>query len=680
MKALSEAVGDRRSETNSLGMELVRIEGGAFEMGSSEGDRDERPVHLVRISRLFWMSATEVTNAQYEQFDPDHRKLRGKRGLSKGDDEAVVSVSWHDAVAFCRWLSEKEGQPYRLPTEAEWEYACRAGTTTAYHTGDELPPAYHRAQAFSWDPQPVDLTVGRTPPNPWGLHNVHGNVEEWCLDWYGPYPSTGPSTSSGRGSGQAPEEGQTDPVGPAEGTFKVTRGGSHNTDVAFLRCANRLGTLPEDRHWLIGFRVVQAETPGGAPLRERPVKRWQRDVRQAAFDWRKAGSGDTPCFLDPLPFVRPPAEGSGEPFYPHNHCPSIAWCDNGDLLACWFSTVSERGREMTILASRLRAGAEGWDPSSEFFKAPDRNMTGSSLFNDGQGTLYHWNGLEAGGGWANLALVLRTSRDSGATWSRPRLINAEHQRRNQVIDGASLMADGALIQPCDAVWRGNGGTAIHVSRDGGETWTDPGAGTPMPRFVDGGQGSTIAGIHAGVVELADGRLLAFGRGDSIRGQVGEGHNIGERMPMSLSADGGRTWTYCASPFPPIGGGQRLVLMRLREGPIFFASFTGAFTDHEGQAYRGYGLYASLSYDEGTSWPARRLLTPGKGEYGTAGHTRHFRADATHAEPRGYLAATQTPDGMIHLISSGLHYRFNLAWLEQDHRARLLQNPYTECAE
>jgi formylglycine-generating enzyme required for sulfatase activity len=653
------------TRTNSLGIELVRIEPGQFEMGSSDGDRDERPVHRVTMSRPFWMATTEVTNAQYEQFDPQHRALRGKRGLSRRDDEAVVFVSWHDAVAFCRWLSDREGKPYRLPTEAEWEYACRAGTTTAYHTGDELPQTYHRAQAFCWDPEPVDLTVGQTPPNPWGLYDMHGNVEDWCLDWYGPYPSMGDE--------QANEQAQVDPVGYADGLFKVARGGSHNTQVQFLRSANRLGTLPEDRHWLIGFRVVQASAPTGTPWTDPPAHRWQQDVVQATFDWAESGRRGEPCFLEPLPFVRPPVKGTDEPFHPHNHCPSIAWCDNGDLLAVWFSTVSERGREMTILASRLRVGAGAWDPSSEFFKAPDRNMTGSSLFNDGDGTLYHFNGLEAGEGWANLALVMRTSRDNGATWSRPRLINAEHQRRNQVIDGASMTADGALVQPCDAVWRGNGGTAIHVSHDGGETWTDPGAETPTPTFVDGGQGSTIAGIHAGVAELADGRLLAFGRGDTIRGQVGPGHNIQDRMPMSISADMGRTWTYSASPFPPISGGQRLVLMRLRQGPLFFASFTGpvdddkgmVFTDNEGQPFRGYGLFAALSYDEGTSWSARKLLTPGEGDYGTQGHTRQFHADATHAEPRGYLAATQTPDGMIHLISSGLHYRFNLAWLAGD---------------
>jgi formylglycine-generating enzyme required for sulfatase activity len=646
---------DDGAEHNSLGMKLIRLEPGAFQMGSEGGDMDERPIHQVTLSRPFRMSATEVTNAQYEKFDPDHRRLRGKRGLSTGNAEAVIFVSWYEATAFCRWLTEREGQPYRLPTEAEWEYACRAGTSTTYHTGDDLPSVHHRAQTFSWDPQPVDLTVAQTPPNAWGLQDMHGNVEEWCLDWYGPYP----------------DDPQTDPVGYATGAFKVTRSGSHNTDLAYLRSANRLATLPEDRHWLIGFRVVQASAPRGAYLIERPTHRWQEEVTAHAVDWERPDPGETPRFAKPIPFVRPPVEDAGEPFFPHNHCPSITWCENGDLLACWFSTISERGREMTILASRLRHGAERWDRASEFFKAPDRNMTGSSLFNDERGRILHLNGLEAGAGWANLALVLRASFDNGVTWSPPRLINTEHQRRNQVIDGMSMTADGTLVQPCDAVWRGSGGTAIHLSVDGGERWFDPGAGTPTPVYAEGKRGGTIAGIHAGVVELEDGRLLAFGRGDSIRGQMEEGHNIGDRMPMSISEDRGRTWTYSASPFPPISGGQRLVLMRLREGPLFFASFTGPvdhdvgmpFVDEDGETFQGYGLFAALSFDEGSSWPIRKLLTPGEGTYDTQGHSPTFEADATHAEPRGYLAATQTPDGVIHLISSGLHYRFNLAWLK-----------------
>jgi hypothetical protein len=142
--------------------------------------------------------------------------------------------------------------------------------------------------------------------------------------------------------------------------------------------------------------------------------------------------------------------------------------------------------------------------------------------------------------------------------------------------------------------------------------------------------------------------------------------------MSISSDMGKTWNYSASPFPPLSGGQRLVLMRLNEGPLLFASFTGPynndkgleFTGKEGKLFHGYGLFVALSYDEGKTWPIRKLVTPGEGEYDGGAHTKLFKTDATHAEPRGYLAATQSPDKIIHLISSRLHYRFNLAWVKE----------------
>ena len=141
------------TEVNSIGMKLRPIECGCFLMGNDRplpghllsascfrhGDFDERPVHRATISQPFYMSECQITNAQFEQFDPAHEKLRGKLGFSIEDDEAVVFVSWHEASAFCEWLSGREGKSYRLPTEAEWEYACRAGTTTAFHTGDTIP-------------------------------------------------------------------------------------------------------------------------------------------------------------------------------------------------------------------------------------------------------------------------------------------------------------------------------------------------------------------------------------------------------------------------------------------------------------------------------------------------------------------------------------------------------------
>ena len=399
------------------------------------------------------------------------------------------------------------------------------------------------------------------------------------------------------------------------------------------------------------------------PLPSKSLPLWAEDVSQQIHEW--AVPTKTPFFATPIPFVLPPAD-PGEPFHQHNHQPSITWLSNGDLLAIWYSTEGETGTELTVLASRLRAGNKAWDPSSEFFKAANHNMHGSSIFHDGKGTIYHFNGMapEGGEGWAKLALLMRTSRDNGVTWTPPQAIDSRLIGRHQVISGTLQTRKGVLIQNCDAVPGGNGGTALHISRDGGKTWQDPGEGKPQPKFFEDGQGEgTIAGIHAKVVELSNGNLLALGRGDTING----------RMPMSISTDLGTTWTYQSSPFPPISGGQRLVLKRLAEGPLLFVSFTEpnrsnqknpglAFVDQNGREFRGHGMYAALSFDDGETWPVRKLLTPGEGEWDGGAWTRQFTASPTRAEPAGYLAATQTPDRTVHLISSRLHYRFNLPWL------------------
>jgi hypothetical protein len=224
-----------------------------------------------------------------------------------------------------------------------------------------------------------------------------------------------------------------------------------------------------------------------------------------------------------------------------------------------------------------------------------------------------------------------------------------------------------MLQTCDAGPGSHDGAAVHVSRDGGYTWSDPWDGAPLPEFVEGGVGSTIAGIHAGIVELSDGSWMALGRGNSIADANGK-----KRMPMSISTDNGKTWTYHASQLPPIDGGQRLVLLRLNEGPLLLVSFTDhperTAVEDRGMLINGkmcYGMYAALSYDDGKTWPVRRLLTDGVQRSLNGGAwTGDFVMDETHAEPKGYLAGVQAPDGTIHILSSRLHYRFNLAWLLQ----------------
>ncbi len=659
----SYEIPQEKTFTNSLGMKFVRIEAGSFTMGSNgsdlhenildarehggreiwlprKGDYDEFPAHPVTISKPFMMSVCEVTNRQYEQFDPLHMHIRGKKGFSIDNDEAVVFVDWHDANAFCEWLSEKEGLPYRLPTEAEWEYACRAGTVTPYSTGETLPDELIKNPDNSWYPCPersrnreevVPLHVGKTTPNPWGLFDMHGNVEEWCSDWYGPYV----------------ENESVDPVGRAEGDFKVTRGGSHGTVAYYLRSANRIGSAPEDESWYIGFRVVLGEMSTTQPLSPMLPEQYQKKVKQEIpEDIARGPDANTPYFRGPRNYVKIPDDSFGPLFSNHNHDPGIVECPNGDLLAVWYTTVTERGRELGLAASRLRYGADEWEPASPFWDVPDRNDHCPAMWFDGVRTLYHFAGLSTAATWGPLAIIMRTSTDNGVTWSKAQLIMPEHQRRNQCVESVFRTQEGFIILPCDATPSGNGGTAIHISRDNGATWNDP--------------GGTIAGIHAAVMQLKDGRLMAFGRGDTI-----EGH-----MPKSISEDMGKSWEYSPSIFPPIGGGQRLVLIRLQEGPILFISFANSssvpvhVTDAEGITREIKGMFAALSYDEGETWPVIRLITDDKPEHEvktTDGRT--FTMSRSSAEPCGYLSICQTRDGVIHLITSWNHYAFNLKWME-----------------
>ena len=618
---------------SELRRRFPEIPAGRFQIPSEymrHGDYDERPVHRVSLGRPFFMAATEVTNAQYEQFDPGHRALRGKHGFAKGDAEAVVFVTWQQATDFCTWLSRKEGRPYRLPTEAEWEYAARAGTTTLFSTGDRLPAAFlnnARSTEFDSPEDVVSLEVGRTPPNPWGFFDLHGNVEEWTADWYGPYRS-----------GE-----QKDPVGPDRGDFRVSRGGSHGSDPYYLRSANRLGSLPETASWLIGFRVVQGERPKTRPFPPAEAGKGRKSARDDFKSSAVPPDPNQPFFKGPRQYVKISPEARGPVFFHHNHDTAVSECPNGDLLAIWYTCAQERGRELAVASSRLRRGAEEWEAAAPFWDAPDRNDHCPALWYDGEETLYHFNGLGVAGKWEPLAILMRTSTDSGVTWSRARLIVPEFGLRNMVGEPVLQTRGGNLLFGADA----QGGSTIWVSRDRGVNWSDP--------------GGTIRGVHAGIVELRDGRLMALGRGQNMDGW----------MPMSLSADMGRTWTARPSVLPPIGGGQRLVLLRLEEGPLFLASFAKSIErfmpagpgerDERGLT----SLFVALSFDEGLTWPVRRVVSDGLPEHAALTiDGGRIRMSPDTAEPQGYLSVCQSRDGLIHLISSINHYSFNSAWIRQ----------------
>jgi formylglycine-generating enzyme required for sulfatase activity len=232
--------------TNSIGMQLKLIPGGKFQMGSpdSEPDRDDDETrHLVKISRPFYLSVHGATQQQYEKV-MGTRPWQGKNFVKEGADYPAVYVNHDDAAEFCRRLSGQEGVEYRLPTEAEWEYACRAGTTTAYSSGDDESKlgqhAWYYRNAWLID-EKYAHRVGQKLPNPWGLYDLHGNVHEWCQDWYGPYGS---------------QQVASDPMGPTEGDRRVLRGGSIGSLSSFVRSASRFYGLPANRDNL-GFRVAR---------------------------------------------------------------------------------------------------------------------------------------------------------------------------------------------------------------------------------------------------------------------------------------------------------------------------------------------------------------------------------------------------------------------------------------
>jgi hypothetical protein len=318
--------------------------------------------------------------------------------------------------------------------------------------------------------------------------------------------------------------------------------------------------------------------------------------------------------------------------------------------------VLEGATELCNAAARLRFGESEWEDASPFWDGPDINDHAPKLWWDGDTTLYHI----ARGHSEN---ILRTSTDNGATWSKAKPISPQGETGNGMI----RKRDGALVITQDV------GISFHQSSDNGKSWSSRGVHNPKDDVRPGGKGGRHAGIHAPLVELADGRLMTIGRPHPTH-QVAV---FGGKAPLSFSSDQGETWTYMESEFPAVTSVQRPVMIRLREGPILLCSFTDQWSEFykgnrkgmtfksEAGEFTGYGLFAALSYDEGKTWPDRRLLTPEgpKREAGTMNHGV-FTLSATMAEPRGYLSITQTRDGSLQLITSGNHYMFNLAWVKQ----------------
>jgi formylglycine-generating enzyme required for sulfatase activity len=296
-----------RETTNSIGMKLELIPAGEFMMGGGESAEelvkafaaynrkaefftDEYPRHRVRITKPFYLGRYEVTVGQYRRFveetgykteaetdgtggwgyNSQTGQCEGRKpefnwlnpGFAQTDNHPVLNVTWNDAAAFCQWLTRKEGKTYRLPSEAQWEYACRGQTTTRYYNGND--PAGLAAAANTLDdkgrttfPHVQELTnlagekprftvpVGGKEPNRFGLFDMHGNVWEWCADWYGEdYYAKSPLA---------------DPAGPDSGEVRVRRGGGWNSFPLWARASFRNWNTQKSRCVNLGFRVLREE-------------------------------------------------------------------------------------------------------------------------------------------------------------------------------------------------------------------------------------------------------------------------------------------------------------------------------------------------------------------------------------------------------------------------------------
>jgi len=230
--------------------EMIRIPGGEFLMGQEGGRDDELPVHRVSVPP-FLLARCQVTNAEYDAFR--HATARAMTPFREQPDFAdpaqpAVGVSWFDAVAYCDWLSGVSGRRFRLPTEAEWEFAARGGLAQRLYPWGDSPVFERPDYATRWARAPEP--VGAAPPNGFGLHDMCENVHEWCADWYDPaYYAISPAEN---------------PQGPASGTRRASRGGAWRHHIKIARCAARSSIPPEFQYADYGFRICSGLQSGYA--------------------------------------------------------------------------------------------------------------------------------------------------------------------------------------------------------------------------------------------------------------------------------------------------------------------------------------------------------------------------------------------------------------------------------
>lgn len=476
----------------AIAPQMVQVPAGSFLMGevhdtpktlggppvSRHGDWDEHPAHRVTLTYGFAIATEPVGADLLAEFRgavtaaADSRPsvpaaavppsgaaatklvVNGESVPQAG--ERFAQATWDEAGRFCAWLSAREHRHYRLPTEAEWEYAARAASQL-------------------------------------GLHGIGTDGAEWCLDWHGPYPSAA----------------QTDPVGPRAGWAHVVRNGLAGLPAYYHRVANR-GSLPEGAR--AGFRVVDTPLPATAPTAAF-VSFPLDGVLPATGDLRQGPAADRPYFKMRTLWPIPPEDESPEaiaaaglPGYVmgHLHSAGLAVMPNGDLLHVSFSSAigeSEDSPDSTLVVTRLRRGAEAWDMPDLFYDLADLNDQSALLWNDG-GKVWFFGG---GRGFGDVPFRFTTSDDGGATWSAlriPKVVRKTGFIQAQPITSA-FRKDGAIFFGSD----GQGASSLlWRSDDEGASWSDTGGRT--------------AGRHTTFVVLNDGRILGMGgKSSSIGGYM-----------------------------------------------------------------------------------------------------------------------------------------------------------------
>jgi hypothetical protein len=595
---------------------------GVMSSRPKHGDFDEVPAHHVRISHDVQIGITQVSPEEFARFDPSYKPLAATPAYAAG-------VSWDQAMAYCRWLTKKTGKPWRLPTEAEWEYAARAGGKQLY--GD------------SNSPDPVDK------PNGFGVKNMEVGRPEWTLDWYGPYQSGD----------------QTDPTGASSGMTRVVRGGGLDwrhtatktspdlnvpaTSPYFTRPANRASLPPSytSQTGNVGFRVVQApmpSTPHTAP--------WQYFFQTAVKQHSILGGPalskaiDTPDMSHPLyrthelfPDLKDKnmrgvgwklglAPGLGINY----HNSAIQVLPNGDLLAAYYNTPDqEDDPDQTVMTLRRRAGSEEWGMPEPWPVFGDAGLAAPVIWNDPVhqaqpgGKVWYFFGFARLIGAPPFAWA--TSSDSGATWSAahfPVFPKPIGRYVSQPINSIVRGPDGAIYIPTDSTGRdsdGNGSiSAVWKTANEGKTWSDT-------------EGRT-AGRHTTIVFAKNGDLLGIG---------GKNSEINGHMPMATSHDQGKTWSKSETPFDELMSGERPSVIRLKSGSLFFVSDYNP--KHQKHNHKD-GSFVALSKDDAKTWTIKRL--------------------PENILTVGYTTATQGPDGVIHIVTSknqvNYEIELNEAWI------------------